>query len=48
LYNSWKAAWSCLAIRSSSLLTRRDWLVWGVYGVAGLGVVLGGLAFSHV
>jgi predicted RNA-binding Zn ribbon-like protein len=37
-----------IALSAIALLTRRDWLVWGVYGVAGLGVALGALALSHI
>ena len=37
-----------IALSAIALLTRRDWLVWGVYGVAGLGAALGGLALAHV
>lgn len=37
-----------IALSAIALLTRRDWLVWGVYGVAGLGVALGALAVSHI
>jgi hypothetical protein len=37
-----------IALSAIALLTRRNWLVWGVYGVAGLGVVLGGLAMAHI
>lgn len=37
-----------IALSAIALLTRRDWLVWGVYGVAGLGAALGVLAASHI
>jgi len=30
-----------------ALLTRRRWLQWGVYAVAGLGTVIGLLAVVH-
>jgi hypothetical protein len=30
------------------LLTRRKWLEWGMFGLAGVGVVLGGLAVAHI
>ncbi len=37
-----------IALSAIALLTRRNWLQWGVYGVAGLGAVLGALAVAHV
>ena len=37
-----------IALSAIALLTRRTWLQWGVYGVAGLGAVLGALAILHV
>jgi hypothetical protein len=37
-----------IALSAIALLTRREWLVRGVYGLAGLGVVIGGLALAHV
>jgi hypothetical protein len=52
VHHRWAQATTALqisiALSAIALLTRRDWLVWGVYGVATLGVVLGGLALSHV
>jgi hypothetical protein len=52
VHHRWAQATTALqisiALSAIALLTRRNWLVWGVYGVAGLGVVLGGLALSHV
>jgi len=52
VHHRWAQATTALqisiALSAIALLTRRDWLVWGVYGVAGLGVVLGGLAASHI
>ena len=37
-----------IALSAIALLTRRDWLQWGVYGVAGCGAALGLLAlFRH-
>ncbi len=36
------------ALSAIALLTKRTWLLRGVYVVAGLGVVLGGLAFAHI
>ncbi len=37
-----------IALSAIALLTRRNWLQWGVYGVAALGGVLGALAVAHV
>ena len=37
-----------IALSAIALLTRRRWLQWGVYGVAGFGAVLGLLAIAHV
>jgi Na+/glutamate symporter len=37
-----------IAMSAIALLTKRNWLVWGVYGVAGLGVALGALAMAHI
>jgi Domain of unknown function (DUF4337) len=37
-----------IALSAIALLTRRNWLQWGVYGVAGLGAILGALALLHV
>jgi predicted RNA-binding Zn ribbon-like protein len=37
-----------IALSAIALLTKRAWLLRGVYAVAGLGVVLGGLAFAHI
>jgi Domain of unknown function (DUF4337) len=37
-----------IALAAIALLTRRKWLQWGVLGVAGLGLVLGGLAIAHI
>ncbi len=52
LHHRWAQATTALqiaiALSAIALLTRRDWLVWGVYGVAGLGAVLGGMALAHV
>jgi hypothetical protein len=36
-----------IALSAIALLTRRNWLQWGVYGVAGVGAVLGALAVIH-
>ena len=37
-----------IALSAIALLTRRNWLQWGVYLVAGVGGVLGMLAIVHV
>ena len=37
-----------IALSAIALLTRRNWLQWGVYGVAGFGAILGVLAIAHV
>jgi len=37
-----------IALAAIALLTRRKWLEWGMFGVAGLGLVLGGLAALHI
>ena len=37
-----------IALSAIALLTRRKWLQWGVYGVAGVGAALGLLALAHV
>jgi hypothetical protein len=37
-----------IALSAIALLTRRNWLQWGVYGVAAFGAVLGALAIAHV
>jgi hypothetical protein len=37
-----------IALAAMALLTRRNWLKWGMVGVASLGLVLGALAAAHV
>ncbi len=37
-----------IALSAIALLTRRKWLQWGVYVVAGVGALLGGLALAHL
>ncbi len=37
-----------IALAAIALLTRRKWLEWGMYGVASVGIVLGGLAVAHL
>ena len=37
-----------IAMAAMALLTRRKWLEWGMYGLASIGLVLGGLAVAHI
>ena len=37
-----------IALSAIALLTRRNWLMWGVYAVSGLGGLLGILAILHM
>ncbi len=37
-----------IALSAIALLTRRDWLMWGVYAVAGIGGLIGAMAFVHL
>jgi hypothetical protein len=37
-----------IALAAIALLTRRKWLEYGLFGVAGIGLVLGGMAFAHI
>ncbi len=52
LHHRWAQATTALqisiALAAIALLTRRTWLAWGVGGVAGLGIVLGGMAMAHL
>jgi hypothetical protein len=52
LHHRWAQATTALqisiALAAMALLTRRKWLEYGMFGVAGLGIVLGGLALAHV
>ena len=52
LHHRWAQATTALqisiALAAIALLTRRSWLTWGVYGVAGIGVALGAAATLHV
>ena len=52
LHHRWAQATTALqisiALAAIALLTRRKWLEYGMFGVAGLGVVLGGLALAHI
>ena len=51
LHHRWAQATTALqisiALAAIALLTRRRWLEWGMFGVAGLGVALGGAAMLH-
>ena len=52
LHHRWAQATTALqvsiALAAIALLTRRRWLEWGMFGVAGLGVALGGAALLHL
>ena len=52
LHHRWAQATTALqisiALAAIALLTRRKWLEWGMFGVAGLGIVLGGAAMMHL
>ena len=52
LHHRWAQATTALqisiALAAIALLPRRKWLEYGMFGVAGLGVVLGGLAMAHI
>jgi Domain of unknown function (DUF4337) len=52
LHHRWAQATTALqisiALAAMALLTRRKWLEWGMFGVATIGVVLGGLAVAHI
>ena len=52
LHHRWAQATTALqisiALAAIALLTRRTWLEWGMFGVAGLGVALGIAALMHV
>ncbi len=51
LHHRWAQATTALqisiALAAIALLTRRKWLEWGMFGVAGIGVVLGIAALLH-
>ena len=51
LHHRWAQATTALqisiALAAIALLTRRRWLEWGMFGVAGLGVALGAAALMH-
>jgi hypothetical protein len=52
LHHRWAQATTALqisiALAAIALLTRRRWLTWGVFGVAGIGVALGAAALMHI
>jgi Domain of unknown function (DUF4337) len=51
LHHRWAQATTALqisiALAAIALLTRRKWLEWGMFGVAAIGVALGGAALLH-
>ena len=51
-HHRWAAATTfiqiSIALAAIALLTKRRWLEWGTLGVAGVGIVVGVLAFLHV
>jgi hypothetical protein len=52
LHHRWAQATTALqisiALAAMALLTRRKWLEWGMFGVAAIGVALGGAALLHI
>jgi hypothetical protein len=52
IHHRWAQATTALqvsiALAAIALLTRRKWLEYGMFGVAGIGLVLGGLAVAHI
>jgi len=52
VHHRWAQATTALqvsiALAAMALLTRRKWLEWGMFGLAGVGLVLGGMALAHV
>jgi DNA-directed RNA polymerase beta subunit len=52
VHHRWAQATTALqvsiAMAAMALLTRRKWLEWGMFGLAGVGLLLGGLALAHV
>ena len=52
LHHRWAQATTALqisiALAAMALLTKKRWLEWGMFGVAGLGLVLGALAALHI
>ena len=37
-----------IALAAIALLTKKKWLEWGMFGLAGLGIVIGALASLHI
>ena len=52
LHHRWAQATTALqvsiALAAMALLTKKRWLVWGMFGVACLGLLLGGAAVMHI
>jgi hypothetical protein len=52
LHHRWAQATTALqisiAMAAMALLTRRKWLEWGMFGLAGIGIALGGAAVLHI
>jgi predicted transcriptional regulator len=52
LHHRWAQATTVLqiaiALAAIALLTRRKWLEWGMFGTAGIGVVIGIAAMLHI
>ncbi len=52
LHHRWAQATTALqvsiAMAAMALLTRRKWLEYAMFGMAGIGLVLGGLAVAHI
>jgi len=52
LHHRWAQATTALqiaiALAAMALLTKRKWLEWGMFGVATIGLLLGGAAVMHV
>jgi hypothetical protein len=52
LHHRWAQATTALqiaiALGAIALLSRRVWLQWAMFGVAGIGLALGGMALAHV
>ena len=52
VHHRWAQATTALqisiALAAMALLTKKRWLEWGMFGVAGVGLVLGGLAALHI
>jgi hypothetical protein len=52
LHHRWAQATTALqvsiAMAAIALLTKRKWLEWAMFGMAGIGLALGGLAVAHV